>query len=188
MKLEYREMKKEDLPEICRISDIQFGKSYITRDDFLRYLDEKDFKLPVLCISGKVIGFSIIQIMDIKSLLQNFPALEKSFIRHQPSGDMVQVRKTTCLDIDQTSKGYGSSFINWSIDKYSKNCQYVISINWKRKRVIPMHRISRKSDMSVLSEIKDFWKKESIEKAYECAECGEAPCRCTAVFYYRMIY
>ena len=58
---------------------------------------------------------------------------------------------------------------------------------WKNKKGVNMERIFEKNGFSKIKTIEKYWSEESIENNYCCPECGNPPCNCSSIIYFKKI-
>ena len=63
---------------------------------------------------------------------------------------------------------------------------YIISTAWKRAGKINIGNILLRSGYNVMTEIPDYWYKDSVEKGYLCPQCGN-PCHCSCVIFEKFL-
>ncbi len=182
MKPSYRQMRKEDIPSLLEISSLQLGPSYLNKSTLTQLLNDPDTHIEVLLVSDRIAGYSIIHIIE-KSYLQDFIGSGEISLPNSTPTARIQLRKTTAIHPDYTGRGLGTAFIRHTMNLYDKECDYIMSINWKRSSDIPMEKISTKLGMKQLVEIKNYWKEDSLKSDYDCPECRKPPCTCSAVIY-----
>ena len=187
MKIQYRDMTEKDVADVLSISYRQFGQTYLSESELRGLLSAKNCHLPVVTIDGKLVGYSIIHMIE-RSELGNFLSGEYlHFFDDLEAEKGIQFRRSTAIHPDFSGKGIGLDFIGYTMKKYAKYCDVVMSLNWKRKDLIPMEKISKKLGMTLYCELPNYWMKDSLDKKYECPECGKPPCTCKAVIFYRKI-
>lgn len=187
MTIHFREAEERDLPEILAISNEQFGSSYLSREELIGLLNDPSAKIPIVLVDQQIAGYSILLTLDAQQFLRRMKVGPKGIFDQFKATDRFQVRKSTALSPQFIGKGIGKKFIEWSMKEYSQGCTRIISINWKRGNEIPMKKISEGFGMKLLCELPAYWKADSITKGYACPECGQPPCLCNAVLFFKSV-
>ena len=178
-----RVMRKEDMDAVLSISSSQLGPSYLNETELQNYFTDEFSRIPVLIHNDRLIGYSIIHVVEKSKMDAYSSAPIAEFFSDLKEDEKVQLRKTTAIHPDYSGKGLGRFFIEHTMKEYGTDCRLIISVNWKRGAVIPMRKISSQMGMSESFEIKNYWHDDSITKQYYCPECHEPPCECSAVLF-----
>ncbi len=187
MKIKYRDLLEKDITTILDISSVQFGHDYLKTDTVLKYLSNPKTYIPVIEYEEKIIGYSIIHMFNKDELVQHLGLNNSSQIEDISSNSIIQFRKTTAIHPNFAGKGFGNNFVRYTMSMYSADCDFIVSLNWKRKAEIPMAKISIKNGMNILAEIPDYWCKASLKSRIICPECGAPPCKCSAIIYIKKL-
>lgn len=88
---------------------------------------------------------------------------------------------TTAVDKEWRRKGIASAFYKRRFDFFrEQECTACISLVWESGKEDSSKPLLSKLGFEELKSVKDYWKQDSIEKNYQCPNCGDPPCRCTA--------
>ena len=163
MNLLYRKLRHEDIPSILEISSLQLGPSYLNEKHLLELINESDTNIEVLLVEGRIVGYSIIHMTEKLHLYKYLDSGYSNLMESIDPKTRIQLRKTTAIHPDYTGKGLGTNFIRHTMKLYMDESDLIMSINWKRGKDIPMAKISADLGMEEFVELKNFWKKESLE-------------------------
>lgn len=122
---------------------------------------------------GELVGFFIFKITSEHSV---------EYAEGNSDARLLEV-KTIAVHAAHQGKGIGSIIFNEVTNiakEFGAECCYCVA--WKRNGNVAMHNIHINAGFKVLREIEHFWQADSIEKGYDCPECGN-PCNCSAVIY-----
>jgi len=183
MKPVYREMRIEDIRTILDISSLQLGPSYLNESEIIEFLNNRNTHIVVLLVEERIIGYSIIHLVEKALLHEYINSRYLGLLERFDPKTRIQLRKTTAIHPEFTRRGLGTEFIRHTMNLYRDECDLIMSINWKRKKDIPMAVISVNLGMKQFAELKNYWKEESLKSNYYCPECGKPPCKCSAVLY-----
>ena len=178
-------MHEGDFDKVLEISSQQLGPDYLKKADLLKYLSTPETHLQVVLNENQILGYSIIYLVKIKKLTEFGLGSCLQYLNEFGLDNIVQLRKSTAIDAEYVKKGIGKKFINYTMNLFANQSELILSINWKKGDEIPMKNISSSLNMKVLCEIENFWKKESLENEFRCPECGNPPCTCKAVIYFK---
>lgn len=183
MLVNYRHITENDIPWVVEISDLQFGKNYLNEERLMQYISDVNTSILVSASGRLVIGFSILHYVKKKDLFRYINPKFASFFEEYHPGLMLQVRKSTAIHPEFAGRGFGQKFIRYTTGRTEKRCDGILSFNWKRHNKVSMEGILQTIGMKVLAEIPDYWHDDSLKYGYQCPECGQPPCHCTAVVY-----
>lgn len=181
------ELTMESIPSILSICNKELGNGFVTNQCLIDYINNpkclsliaKDFE------NEKVIAVSISFYLSQEKFKEylhpsQYTYLNESFILCKEIG----VFKLIAIEKQFQKKGLGSIFIDLSFEFFKKNNIHKVSaFAWESKTGIHMKNIFDRNHLSIVCRIPDFWNIDSLEKKYNCPECGTPPCRCTAVVF-----
>lgn len=129
----------------------------------------------VAIVNSKVVGFFIFKILTERSA---------NYLDTNSGKEILEV-KTIGVDSLEQRKGIGS-YIFSQVESIAKefNVENCYCVAWQRKEKVAMHNIHLNAGFIMQRVIKNYWKSDSIEKEYNCPECGN-PCLCSAVIYHK---
>jgi N-acetylglutamate synthase-like GNAT family acetyltransferase len=126
-------------------------------------------------LETEVVGFFVFKVIEERAA---------DYLNTDSSTKILEVKSIAVYPAFQ-GQGIGSIIFsevpNIAKEVGVQNCYCVA---WKRKDKVAMHNIHINAGFTVLHEIENYWKKDSIEKDYDCPECGN-PCSCSAVIYHK---
>ena len=159
------------LDALLFISNQLFGQDYYSADDFIEINNSSIFR--VVQKDAEIVGFFIFKIFTEQSV---------DYIVGGTASELLEV-KTIAVHPSFQGHGIGTIIFN-EVQQIAQangvhNC-YCIA--WKRNGKVAMHNIHINAGFDVIREIENYWKLDSLEKEYDCPECGN-PCECSAVIY-----
>jgi len=166
--------KKEYLRQVETIAELQFGKGYISCDDWF----DKDRIILVAVKDEKVLGFCIAVILEYKNLAH----IElQSVLTDSPVGMI----KSLAVQPGQIRKGVGAKLLEAILRLLvEKGVSQFYTEAWRDRKGTRIEKIVLKNNFTKLIEKEDYWYSDSLKRNYQCSVCGQ-PCRCNAVVYYR---
>lgn len=175
-----------DIPEIIDICNEELGNEYLIFQEFEKMItDEKYFLKVAISPNSEIIGFYICLIvskLEITELFHNIPLSQ--FHSSFDSTDTFGVIKTIAIKNKYKEQGIGTSLMKDCLSNFrTKNISILSLIAWKSKHGINMEGIMKNNQFIKLKEIENYWSLESIEKKYNCPDCGSPPCTCMAVIF-----
>ncbi len=180
-------MTLDKIIEVQSISDEQFGEGYITQKYIREYINSENHKVYMALSEKNLIGFYFMQICSIKKLTAQTKVenkiIEKTLHNYEP----VAFIEHTAVKKQLTGKGIGNEIIKFQIEESKKIAKSIFRISWKSSNGTHIESILKKNYFKKVIEIPDYWKEDSIKKAYKCAVCGNPPCRCSAVIYIKLL-
>lgn len=181
------QLELKDIPQIIPICNEELGKGFITEKSAIYYINNPFCQslAAVNPLNNEIIGTSICLFFSQKE----FKAfLHPSQYIHLPNSftqcEKIGVLKLIAIQKEFQKKGLGSEFINASFKFFQENnIQTICAFAWESKTGINMKTIFDRNHLSTMNRIDNFWTKDSLEKQYDCPECGSPPCKCTAVIF-----
>jgi ribosomal protein S18 acetylase RimI-like enzyme len=178
-----RPLSEDDFSAIIDLIDIQFGKDYMRESDLESYLLDKNKVGLVAIQENKVVGFTFLQRYSHVDIMGLALTDLNWFENQMETFESIGVIKMIAVDSYAGQKGIGFALTKSSIEELSKNNTKLLSICWQHKDDSPFMRILEKNNLNAAHTISNFWSDDSLEKGYDCANCGHPPCECTAVIY-----
>lgn len=156
-KLHLRDYLATDNPVVKNLVSRLFGLSYISSKPDL-------FQQPVFiiaCIADEIVGFCSGKVIDDNVGLLDMLVVSPNFQK----------------------QGIGTALFKARLDKFmSLNIQGFMLHHWvKKEHNEPV--IALKHGFKLKENTPNYWKKESLQLIYHCAECGPPPCSCSCKTY-----
>ena len=163
MEISIQPAKKEDLPAIIEIANLQLGKDYLT-STLSEAFDNKGYLLKTAKLANcKIVGFYLLQFQKKEVLLQSI-----------------------AIHTNYTKKGIATLMIKDAVEYVAKmNCKKIKIIAWKKEQGII--GILNRLKFQQKEKISNYWKQDSQEKDYNCPTCGRPPCLCVVVVFLKFL-
>lgn len=175
---------ENDIPAIANLVDKELGKDYLPEELLSDFAASKDrYVFEVAKIENEIVGFCISIIADRDEV--------KGYIRAKKLPNALEyskkigIMKTVVVKNSLKGKGVGTSLVQHTLDKlkHLHDVRSFCSIGWKSKEKINIDGVLKRFDFTFYKEIPEYWASDSIEKEYNCVDCGSPPCKCSAVIY-----
>ncbi len=179
------DLKEEDIEQVILISDKMVGESFQTPDSIKKYITDKHKILKVYKFNGEIIGFvkgKIIGKSTFKDTLLKTNSVIKTVLMGE--GNM-GLAETICVKNKFRGTGIAQELADDLIGslKQVEPIDIICSTLWKAGGVANARRIVENIGFKMITEIEDYWYKDSIVKDYICPSCGKPPCKCSMIFY-----
>lgn len=176
-----RPIKTSDFAAISHLSDAAFGANYINSDELRRQwpmMQKHDLSASFLLenkSSGEALGFRITFLPGTwfnekegkKCLVEKWPLPTKN----------VAYFKTALVSEALRGQGWGRKMANASIEAVKKaGGQAVVTHSWNESPGDSSGKYLKALGFHQVGVIQGFWG----EEAYQCVECNNTPCTCTA--------
>lgn len=172
-----------DISEVIGISDELFGKGYMSKSDFLKYIDTRENLSLVARLNGKIVGFQLMQIVHEEGFFElalgNSEWFEGESSRLFPVG----VLKSVAVSVDSMRKGVATALTIKSLEVLKEKSKGIISVLWDQNGKMPVAKILERCGMRKVHKIEGFWSQDSRINGYSCRICGAPPCKCDAHIY-----
>lgn len=181
--------RREHLTQVVAICNSQLGEGFLDVQELVTMVaDKQSYMCKVALVDGSVIGFCLCRIVaheDIAGYLQVSDSSLPSFAR---VADRVGVIKTIATAAKYQKQGVGYSLVQKSAAALiDSGVQLLASIAWKNGDRINADGVLRSAGLLPGRTIQDFWAADSLEHGYSCPACGEPPCHCAAVLYFKAV-
>ncbi|MEQ9064314.1 MAG: GNAT family N-acetyltransferase [Vicingaceae bacterium] len=161
----------------------QFGRSYMTSDQIANQMTTENHFFVIALKAEEVLGFIYFIMGDLVTVERVLKVSGLKALKEKSPERKICIIKTVAVMPTIAGQGIGTGLTMFAFDQ-NPNAS-VIGIIWKRKSLNAFEQIMLKLGGKKILEIKGFWKDDSLKKGYKCPECGEPPCNCKAVVYYK---
>lgn len=134
--------------------------------------------------SGQVVGFSVGAIFDQEELNSYLNISREDLPLALQSADRVGVLRTIAVDEQFEGRGIGTKLAEKRIQRIQqKGVTAFCAVGWEEDGNVNISGLMDYFGFEEELRIENYWKDESIENDYHCANCGEPPCTCSAVIF-----
>ena len=162
-----REMKYSDFGQVIKIADAQLGKDYVTPQMLNGMLEESStMRCDVVEDKGrgKVIGFSIYDIIDYDKVLE---LTRGSAVRELMYTKKIGYLKTIAIDRHFSGFGIASEVVKHSVEAMNRQgADSIISTAWKHGGVINIENVLKRNGFVQQREIANYWYEASIKENF----------------------
>lgn len=184
-----RRLRKEDLPDVLKISLKELGEDYLDYYDFDEALEDPYVFCDVAEIDGVVVGFAICKLFTPsgESYILGLPDGEyKDIVMSSPESGILD---SVAIHDSYKGRGVGMALCQKCHDELVYlRCKLICAMAWKsytgRTNIA---KILTKLGMEEGIAIQGYWN-DQVEspEGHQCPECG-APCKCYGVFWYKLV-
>lgn len=180
-------MKPEHFSQAIDISDSELGKDYLTIKDLEDFNNQENYNCcKTIVIGDTVVGFCLSKILNKEQLISFLKIDEKKLPTYISYVDKTWLIKTIVIDSKYHGKGIGYQLMKEVEKEISQsNVRAVCSVLWKNGESVNAHGIISSIGLKKHVEIEEYWKQDSIEQQFTCSCCGEPPCLCSALLYFK---
>lgn len=175
-------LELEHITAVLNLSEEQMGKGFLSQKDLLAFINCPNRFGQVVLDNGRVLGFSLMEIVDCISLAKRMKGAEQWFLAYFAAYEKIGYRSLTAVAASAQGQGVASCLVRSGLETLSKQVKVVVCDAWKSNHT-HIGNILIKHGYKVLREAPNFWKEDSLTQGYTCSKCGTPPCQCTAVFY-----
>ena len=165
--------------DILELSDKEFGKGFITRNDI-----EQSLKI-LYYEGGQLAGFCLSKILTPSELYEYLGITPDDAAEYIRAADKVGFIDTIIVAKEWQRQGIGRKLAEKSLRSMMNGANVFCSVGWKHSTTgaIPIDKMLQSMGFTRYKEIPDFWYKDSLSGRFVCAACDAAECRCSAVIY-----
>lgn len=175
---------KEDLKEIYLVCNEQLGFNYLPLERLNKLFDNKSTIIRIKMIEDNIAGFALCEVLNNDEIVEQ--VRDKALLNKEEKSfgfiDIVATKE------EYKGKGIASSLVQDCLKELlERGIKQVFSAAWKDKDNINIGKVLEKSGLIPAKEIKNYYYEESLNKGYNCPNCGNPPCKCSAVIFVRNI-
>jgi len=123
-------------------------------------------------------GFHLLS-SDSAVLIYSAVELHPKFYAHSKNALVLNV---AAVQKNLQNTGKASALLNGFHEQFSGHYDILIPL-WYYEGSMNLQHWIQKKEGRLLASFNEYWKKESIEMAYECLHCGAPPCLCRMDLY-----
>lgn len=172
----------EHVEDILALAEEQMGKGFLQKETLLQHLHQVDHFGQVVVEEGRVLGFSLMEIVDRKSLAQRMKGAEQWFLAYFAAYEQLGYRSLTAVAATAQGRGIGSCLVKEGLALLSQKVPVVVCDAWHSSHPSAGH-VLLQNGYKALRKFPHYWREESLQQGYTCSHCGAPPCQCTAVIY-----
>lgn len=169
------------IPSVIDIADKQLGEGYITQETLTVSPTETTTITRVAVFKNIVLGFSICEIMP--------PSHIEKVIRTAASpNSLFGLLKTVAVRRDSVGFGVGGELARDGVLLLKDKVDKIYAVGSQCKKGVNSNSILNMAGFKKKYKIPDYWREESLEKNYNCRDCGSPPCKCAAVIFVHTLH
>lgn len=183
-------METKHISQVLSIADDELGKKYLDVSEISTYISEPDKYIckVVFDESGAVLGFCINKILTTDELVEYLKLEQYQLPNYIKYAQKVGVIKTVAIKEKIQKHGIGYELLKCAYkDIVDSGVQGICSVAWKNGDKINIGSILLNFGFRQHYEIKNYWAKDSEEQQFSCPVCGDPPCKCSAVMYFKAV-
>ncbi|PKK95793.1 MAG: hypothetical protein CVV59_01945, partial [Tenericutes bacterium HGW-Tenericutes-4] len=175
---------KNDIEAIYQICNEQLGKEYIKVETVKKLLNYKNSIIKVFEENNEVAAFIVLEIISKSRLKTELRTIEEPLLTQIKNETKFGFLNIVAVLNKFMGKKIGSALTFDAVEEIkNRQIKNTFSLAWKDKEKINIGNILLRAGFNLLYEVKNYYYKESIEKQYNCPNCGAPPCKCSAVIY-----
>lgn len=170
------------------IYDQSLGQDYITPDDFIKYIKNKEKYIVIgATLQNNLVGVMVAYTMGIEETQEYNDILRKHKGPLTLESYKVGVIKSVAVEKQHRHRGIGTQLTRESIRSLQmKECNALFAISWVSNKPYSSQPMFESLGFRNILTIPNYWTEDSIKEGYLCPNCGN-PCRCAAIFYFKLI-
>lgn len=185
------DLERVHIPQLLEISDNQLGKDYLSFEDLDQAISNRDkfiCKVAFNRSDNKIMAFCLCPIIEPNNINTIIKLSGRPMPRSVLHSELVGIIKTVAVGERYQGRGIGRNLTSACYKELlQKRVQSICSVAWKQDGHVNIGGILISLGLKVHVEISDYWMDDSLEKGYDCPECGQPPCHCTAVIYIQSV-
>ena len=167
------------ISSVINIADKQLGEGYITPE----ILTAPDVITRVALFKDIILGFSLYNILTPDQIEK----IIRTAVEASPKS-LLGLLKTIAVKSDSVGFGVGGELVRDGVKVLKDHVNKIYAIGYQSKKGISVNGILTRAGFIKKYKIPDYWKEESLERNYSCRDCGDPPCRCSAVIFVHTLH
>lgn len=182
-------MKEDNFPTVISISDEVLGKDYLTIDSLRKAIDDENhFAEAAVTDKNEIIGFYLGKIIDSHELQKSLHIPEEEFPNPLKYSNRIGLIQVVAVKSEYHNRGVGTALIEKCLSHFDRNkVTSMCTVGWRSLEGVNIEGIVKNQNFKRYKEFKDYWKEDSIKSGYICHDCGEPPCKCSAIIYLKFL-
>jgi GNAT superfamily N-acetyltransferase len=152
------------MEKLISLIDINFGKGYSSA-----YFEKGELKSGYVFLSNE----------EQSAYLIFSEAKDQSYLNIETTN--AYVLNLAVVDKSAQGQGKGSELLKFFLQRYSSHDIYIPL--WIYDHSDKLMHWFIKHGAELLQSFNEYWKQDSLEKGYECLQCGAPPCLCRMDLY-----
>lgn len=176
-------LEETHIKEAYLLFNKEFGEDYLSISYLKKYIQSNNHLGYCMVFDKKMVAIGLIDILSPTEMKEVILKEIEWFYNHTKNVKTVALIKQILVNPAFQNNGLGTELIQHFLSVFQKKADLIMSIAWKKRDSIPLKNLLLRNHFEAQKTIKNYWGEDSIEKEYNCAECGPPPCRCSAVVY-----
>jgi len=181
--------KKEHITQIVAVGNGELGEGFLNYQEIAdKAIGNESYICKVATHGNAVIGFCLCKIVKKDDLCTYLGVDQQRLPVFINCADRIGVIKTIAVSNAFQKRGVGYALCYASYNELvNQNIQAVMSIAWKSNGRINANGVLSAVGLKPHTEIESFWSEDSWNNNYACPSCGEPPCKCNAILYFKAV-
>lgn len=169
------------------IYDQSLGQDYIAPDDFIKYIKNKEKYIVIgATLQNNLVGVMVAYTMNPEETQEYTDVLRKHKVPFTLESYKVGLIKSVAVEKQYRHRGIGTQLTQESIRSLQmKGCDALFAISWVSNKPDSSQPMFESLGFRNILMVPNYWTEDSIKEGYLCPNCGN-PCRCTAIFYFKL--
>lgn len=177
--IEIKSVDRSHFETITAICDNTLGKNYVDHS-FLSTHRNTKYMLGAF-LNKELIGIAINEIATVNDYKNSFLLCESvkfnNFIKHKTTIGKIGI---VAIKKEYQTKGIGSLLFSSAATLLQNSTDALFTIHWLNEAYAVNPKYIVNNGFSPLTQIENYWTKDSLGKKYNCPICGTPPCKCSA--------
>lgn len=186
VKVTLEDLDEHCVPSLVAISDDLLGKDYLTVQELNQAIekDGKYFAKVALNSKNEVVGFYVGIIMTPEELKAYLLVPPEDYPKALNYAKSIGLIKIIAVREDFQRRGIGTKLTQDCVREFNeRKVSSMCCIGWRSGKGINIDGILKNCDFKEFKEVSNYWKEDSLMKNFHCSDCGNPPCRCSAMVY-----
>jgi GNAT superfamily N-acetyltransferase len=184
-KIETRDLLPTHLDGALSVLGNALGARYVTREELTEFVEHDD-KLGFVALTkdGRVVGAATSHIHDdassVLTLLPEDASDRVARLLPNLRFNRTGLLRSIAVSSKARGNGVGTNLVRASVEAlWQRGATSILSIGWTDADGCHIQGPLESVGFTAHGDLPDFWKRDSVEKDYQCPTCGQ-PCECVA--------
>ena len=173
---------KSNINQLLFIANQTLGNNFITTTHFEDFITQPHKNCYIAVLNNEILGFITTELCNATQLQESLLKKHEEPLFTNPTAT-IGIIQQVAVNPKHLRKGIATSLLKHAITQLKLNSDSLFCISWKKGAITPMSNLLLKNNFTLYQTIPNYWYTDSLTQLYNCAICGNPPCKCSAEFY-----
>lgn len=185
----FQPLKEENVSAIVALANHELGTHYLCEETLKNYLQLDNTYCIQAVLNKETVGFSVVRVLPKKEFIMQYAVNHKNLFEDLlKNSNTILYRAHTVVSKEFQKKGIANLLVKFTQEQYEPLVDTALSVAWVKNRQCSMEHVLVKYGFHLHTELKKYWKEDSLQKKYYCAACKKISCECNAKVFVKRLW